>query len=166
MKKTDELNDYEILDVDPQADAAEIQMAYIRARRALKPESVAHYSIVSEEEKEKLRVKIEMAYRNLVGRQRGKNLANKFSENTEISDNRETPAIVKKIVRLQKDKRYRKTDGNQEGGLSDAKRINHKAPKKRKILKTIALHLEKSIFLLLMFLFAAGLFLVIKVLIP
>ena len=70
MKQVDDLSYYEILEVNPSADYTEIHMAYIKTREALKSQSMAHYSAMSEDEKEKLRLKIEMAYQTLVDQEK------------------------------------------------------------------------------------------------
>lgn len=85
MKKIDDLNDYEILDVEPGADAVEIHMAYIRAKEALSPESMAHYSLMSEDEQEEIRLKIERAYENLLDRKSRKKYADRVFKDLEAS---------------------------------------------------------------------------------
>ncbi len=86
MKKIDDQNDYEILDVKPGADADEIHKAYTRARQALTPESMGHYALISKAEKEELRVRIEKAYNNLVDQEKREAYANRFSMNLEVSE--------------------------------------------------------------------------------
>jgi capsular exopolysaccharide synthesis family protein len=79
VKEINDQNDYEILDVKPGADADEIHKAYIRAKQALKPASMGHYSLISKAEKEELRIRIEKAYSNLVDQKERESYADRFS---------------------------------------------------------------------------------------
>ena len=66
LKKIEDLNYYELLEVSPRATAQEIHKAYERVRRIYDPNSIALYSLFSPEETEKIRQRIEEAYRTLV----------------------------------------------------------------------------------------------------
>lgn len=66
MKWIKEQNYYEILEVNPSAMAKEIQMAYERARETFHSDSLAIYSLFSEEEIKEIQVAIEEAYRVLM----------------------------------------------------------------------------------------------------
>lgn len=101
MKKIDDSNDYEILDVQPGADDVEIHTAYIRAKEALNPDSMAHYSIVSEEEKEELRDKIETAYHNLVDRKIRNKHTNRVPQDLEAAGNLSVISNQTKSILLQ-----------------------------------------------------------------
>lgn len=65
LKKIDDLNYYEILEVSYRATAQEIHKAYERVRKIYDPNSIALYSLFSPEETEKIRQRVEDAYRTL-----------------------------------------------------------------------------------------------------
>jgi hypothetical protein len=66
MKKIEDLNYYELLEVGPQATSQEIHKAYERVRRVYEPNSIALYSLFSPEETAIITQRIEEAYRTLV----------------------------------------------------------------------------------------------------
>lgn len=66
LKKIEDMNYYELLEVSPRATAQEIHKAYERIRRIYDPNSIALYSLFSPEETEKIRNRIEEAYRTLI----------------------------------------------------------------------------------------------------
>jgi len=66
LKKIEDMNYYELLEVSPRASAQEIHKAYERIRRIYDPNSIALYSLFSPEETEKIRQRIEEAYRTLI----------------------------------------------------------------------------------------------------
>jgi curved DNA-binding protein CbpA len=66
LKKIEDMNYYELLEVSPRSTAQEIHKAYERVRRIYDPNSVALYSLFSPEETEKIRQRIEEAYRTLI----------------------------------------------------------------------------------------------------
>lgn len=66
LKKIEDMNYYELLEVSPRATAQEIHKAYERIRRIYDPNSIALYSLFSPEETEKIRQRIEEAYRTLI----------------------------------------------------------------------------------------------------
>jgi hypothetical protein len=66
MKKIEDLNYYELLEVGPQATSQEIHKAYERVRRVYEPNSMALYSLFSPEETAIITQRIEEAYRTLV----------------------------------------------------------------------------------------------------
>jgi curved DNA-binding protein CbpA len=66
LKKIEDLNYYELLEVSPRATAQEIHKAYERVRRIYDPNSIALYSLFSPDETEKIRQRIEEAYRTLI----------------------------------------------------------------------------------------------------
>lgn len=66
LKKIEDLNFYELLEVDPRASAQDIHRAYERSRRIYDPNSIALYSLFSQEETEKIHQRIEDAYRTLM----------------------------------------------------------------------------------------------------
>ena len=65
LKKIEDLNYYELLEVDPRATSQEIHKAYERTRRIYDPNSIALYSLFSQEETENIHQRIEEAYRTL-----------------------------------------------------------------------------------------------------
>lgn len=66
IKKIEDLNYYELLEVGPQATSQEIHRAYERVRRVYEPNSIALYSLFSPEETAVITQRIEEAYRTLV----------------------------------------------------------------------------------------------------
>ena len=66
IKKIEDLNYYELLEVSPQATSQEIHRAYERIRRVYEPNSVALYSLFTPEETAEIYQRIEEAYRTLV----------------------------------------------------------------------------------------------------
>ena len=66
MKKIEDLNYYELLEISPTASSQEIHRAYERIRRVYEPNSVALYSLFSSEETAAIHQRIEDAYRTLV----------------------------------------------------------------------------------------------------
>lgn len=66
MKKIEDLNYYELLEVSPTASSQDIHRAYERIRRVYEPNSVALYSLFSAEETTAIHQRIEEAYRTLV----------------------------------------------------------------------------------------------------
>ncbi len=65
IKKIDDLNFYELLEISPLASSQEVHKAYDRVRRIYDPNSIALYSLFTAEETAKIRQKIEEAYRTL-----------------------------------------------------------------------------------------------------
>ena len=66
IKKIEDLNYYELLEVSPQATSQELHKAYERIRRVYDPNSIALYSLFSPEETAIITQRIEEAYRTLV----------------------------------------------------------------------------------------------------
>lgn len=65
IKKIDDLNFYELLEISPRASSQDVHKAYERVRRIYEPNSIALYSLFTAEETAKIRQKIEEAYRTL-----------------------------------------------------------------------------------------------------
>jgi len=66
LKKIEDMNYYELLEVSPRATSQEIHKAYERIRKIYDPNSIALYSLFSPEETERIRQRIEEAYRTLI----------------------------------------------------------------------------------------------------
>lgn len=66
IKKIEDLNYYELLEVGPQATSQEIHKAYERVRLVYTPNSIALYSLFTPEETAAITLRIENAYRTLV----------------------------------------------------------------------------------------------------
>jgi hypothetical protein len=66
LKKIEDMNYYELLEVSYRATPQEIHKAYERVRKIYDPNSIALYSLYSPEETEKIRSRVEEAYRTLI----------------------------------------------------------------------------------------------------
>jgi curved DNA-binding protein CbpA len=66
LKKIEDMDYYELLEVSYRATAQEIHKAYERVRKIYDPNSIALYSLFSPEETEKIRQRVEDAYRTLI----------------------------------------------------------------------------------------------------
>jgi curved DNA-binding protein CbpA len=66
IKKVEDLNYYELLEISPTATSQEIHKAYERIRRVYEPNSVALYSLFTPEETSAIHQRIEEAYRTLI----------------------------------------------------------------------------------------------------
>ena len=140
MKRIDTIDYYEILNINHGANAAEIHSAYIKAKEALRSESMPHYSSMSEEEKKKMRLKIEEAYSHLTDQQNmeevDSNLTEDYTNRNESADN----------------------SNNMEPATVTSK-------KKSSVVK-IAIFIEKFIFIFILLLIAFGLLWVVGFLFP
>jgi len=65
MKRIEEMDHYEILNISPGASRKEIEKAYLIGRAAYDKKSLAHYSLLSEEEREHILERIEEAFKIL-----------------------------------------------------------------------------------------------------
>jgi curved DNA-binding protein CbpA len=66
LKKIEDMNYYELLEVSYRATAQDIHKAYERVRKIYDPNSIALYSLFSPEETETIRQRVEDAYRTLI----------------------------------------------------------------------------------------------------
>jgi curved DNA-binding protein CbpA len=66
MKRIEDLNFYELLEVSPLATSQEIHKAYERVRKVYEPNSIALYSLFSPEETAVIHQRVEDAYRTLI----------------------------------------------------------------------------------------------------
>lgn len=67
IKKIEDMDYYEILNVKRSASQQEIEKAYLLGKTTYRRDSLAHYSLLSEEERDLMLKKIEEAYKNLKG---------------------------------------------------------------------------------------------------
>ena len=65
LKKLEEMNHYEVLNIQRSASQQEIQKAYIVAKAAYQKDSLAHYNLVSEGDRKEMMSRIERAYLTL-----------------------------------------------------------------------------------------------------
>jgi len=91
MKKIEDLNFYELLEVSPRASAQEIHRAYERVRRIYEPNSVALYSLFTPEETTAINLRVEEAYRTLVYEDNRRRYDALLRDRAEVQD-REEPA--------------------------------------------------------------------------
>ncbi len=70
MKRVTQLNHYEVLDLEPTASNEEIQLSFARLRKTYDTDSLAVYSILSEEEREYMAARIEEAYKTLIDKEK------------------------------------------------------------------------------------------------
>lgn len=66
LKRIEDLNFYELLEVPTDANVTDIHRAYDRVRKVYEPNSIALYSLLSQEETERIRHRIDEAYRTLI----------------------------------------------------------------------------------------------------
>jgi DnaJ-class molecular chaperone len=65
FKKIEDMDHYEILNVKKSASQEEIQRAYRIGISSYSPDSMAHYTLLSEEEREEMLIRIERAFQVL-----------------------------------------------------------------------------------------------------
>ena len=65
LKKLEEMDYYEILNIKKSASQQEIHRAYVVAKAAYQKNSLAHYNLVSEDERKEMTAQIERAYLTL-----------------------------------------------------------------------------------------------------
>jgi DnaJ-class molecular chaperone len=65
LKKTEEMSYYEILNVPPSASQQDIEQAYEVGKHAFEEDSLAHYGLVDQEERESTLRKTEEAFKTL-----------------------------------------------------------------------------------------------------
>ena len=66
IKKIEDMNYYELLEISPAANSTEVHRAYERVRRIYEPNSIALYSLLTPEETAVIHKRIEEAYRTLL----------------------------------------------------------------------------------------------------
>lgn len=62
LKKIEDMNHYEVLNINKSASQQEIEKAYIASKAAFQRNAIAHYNLVSEKEREEMVTRIEKAY--------------------------------------------------------------------------------------------------------
>ncbi len=65
IKRIEDLDYYEVLNVKKSASPHEIEKAYLLCKTTYRRDSLAHYGLLSEEEREIMLKKVEEAYQNL-----------------------------------------------------------------------------------------------------
>ena len=125
-KDFDQMNYYEMLDIQPGATAVEIRSAYNAALQMYQPESLVSYSFFSREERKKILAQLEKAYSTLI------NEAQRIQYDNELNPQRpagtaETLEGVKKPVDLFEINRQ---------AISFAQRKSHNTELKAKIAQS------------------------------
>jgi len=107
MKRIEDLNFYEVLDIDTNATYKEIKEAYQSSLQKYGPDSIACYGLLPEEERVRMLEKIEEAYRTLGDQAKREeydlNVLHLKREEREISRDvdRETEDIQKKLQEVE-----------------------------------------------------------------
>lgn len=65
IKKIEDMNFYEILNVNPKASQRDIEKAYLLGKAAYERNSLAYYSLLNENERENILSRIEHAFKTL-----------------------------------------------------------------------------------------------------
>ncbi len=97
LKKIENLNFYELLEVSPTATKQEIHKAYERIRRVYEPNSIALYSLFTPEETAIMHQRIEEAYRTLVYEDNRKRYDAMLKSRAEEGDDSPFPEFSRKI---------------------------------------------------------------------
>jgi curved DNA-binding protein CbpA len=92
MKKIEDLNFYELLEVSPAASAQDIHKAYERVRRIYDPNSIALYSLFTADETAAIHRRIEDAYRTLIYEDNRRKYDAKLRERDEMPEMPDIPA--------------------------------------------------------------------------
>ncbi|MGA1868642.1 MAG: helix-turn-helix domain-containing protein [bacterium] len=85
IKEVTQLNYYELLNIEPNVSKVEIQRAYYLSLKTYGAESVAVYGLIDDEERERIRKRIEEAYHILMDDQKRKIYDEKISSGSPIS---------------------------------------------------------------------------------
>lgn len=94
MKKVTQLNHYELLDLEPTASKEEIQQSFSKLRRTYENDSLALYSILSEEERVFMAERLEEAYKTLIDKEK------RTKYDSSIGVNAHNPKKDTKIVKF------------------------------------------------------------------
>jgi flagellar biosynthesis protein FlhG len=95
IKKIEDMNYYELLEVGPRATAQEIHRAYERIRRVYEPNSIALYSLFTPDETAAIHRRIEEAYRTLVYEDNRKRYDAMLTTRNRLQDPPPTPSAPK-----------------------------------------------------------------------
>jgi DnaJ-class molecular chaperone len=88
LKKIEDMNLYEILNVDPSASLQEIRRAYGMCKTSYGPGALAYYGLLNENERQLILERIEEAYTTLGNIRRRKNYDSRILKNkTDYSEN-------------------------------------------------------------------------------
>ena len=117
MKRVTQLNHYEILDLKPTATKSEIQQSFSRLRKTYETDSLAVYSILSEDEREDMMARIEEAYRILIDEEKRYNYDQSLG--LQISEEQEETALGKSFP-----KKSRKRSDKKEKTAKDTASID------------------------------------------
>ncbi|MGA1842003.1 MAG: helix-turn-helix domain-containing protein [bacterium] len=114
MKKVTQLNHYELLDLEPTASKEEIQQSFAKLRKTYETDSLAVYSILSEEEREYMAERLEEAYKTLIDKEKRIKYDNSIGINTG-SPKKDTKIV--KFVSSKSEKNQAKTEEIHEDAL-------------------------------------------------
>lgn len=92
VKKIDDMNFYELLEISPAAGTQDVHRAYDRVRRIYDPNSIALYSLFTPEETARIRQRIEDAYRTLVYEDSRKEYNRMLKERNELPEPEPPPS--------------------------------------------------------------------------
>lgn len=112
MKRITQLNHYEVLDLEPTASNEEIQQSFARLRKTYDTDSLAVYSILSEEEREYMATRIEEAYKTLIDKKKRTEYDNSIGIN---AFNAKKDTKILKFVSAKSEKNQGDTEEKQEG---------------------------------------------------
>lgn len=131
MKSIEELNHYELLSVEPLASPGKIRQAYHKGLATYSPDSVAAHNLVSEEEKARMRQRLDKAYRTLMDPESRADydrslglVAEKAAEGAEAAPEKSSPAVDgPRTYRGTDLKRYREALGISLDSISQETKI-------------------------------------------
>jgi len=127
MKRVTELNHYEILDLKPTSTKAEIQQSFSKLKKTYDVDSLATYSILSDEEREYMLVRVEEAYKILFDEEKRR----KYDESIGLK-----PFEMRVEIEEERPlhKQAKKKDVKKEGPLHDAESVD---PLSKEFLKKV-----------------------------
>ena len=94
LKRIEDLNFYELLEVEPGATTQEVYRAYDRVKKVYDPNSVALYSLFTPDETAMLRQKIDEAYRTLSNDKNRKQYDTFLRERHELPEPEQIPSAL------------------------------------------------------------------------
>lgn len=117
MKRVTQLNHYEILDLKPTATKSDIQQSFSRLRKTYETDSLAVYSILSEDEREDMMARIEEAYRILIDEEKRYNYDQSLG--LQISEEQEETALGKSFPKKSRKRSDKKEKTAKDTGSID-----------------------------------------------